>query len=572
MTSHLTLGDETKPSSGARLRLLCVPLLLLALATAGGAFAAPRPVLGANVDLTFLDPAARAETLDRLAAAGVTSIRIPLDWNKVEPRPGAFTWKAFDAAVASAQARGMDVVMVLGPCADWAVNPAWQVPRDQRSNSLPKSPSLWRKYVKAAVTHFRKSVHCWQVREQPNGRNFRGARSEYLALLDSAAREIRTLDPQSRVIVPEAGSLDIGGVDRFLSSASAGSAQVLGVYLGTDPSREMLPWAVLANEIVPSRNTGAKPIWVLGLDSGAPAASCQTDYLLSWAFGAERCYLPAAAVDQEWTRPLLELEYVGFASPAPGAWVLFFSGSGGALAIAWGPAGTAICPPTIPVSTAGAQADGSAAAAMPSAPAALPIGPRPAAIPAAGWSARPGPPTRTDVLASRGCADLSAVPLVYMDLSMPDHPEFGLANRSMRSLAGGACVEEARQGRTCVRTQLSSQVELDNPWVYFDVDDSWLYFDRGRSKVTITVECEGSYVGARKLGFNILYDSTTGYRFTPWRWVEPGQQWRSYRVELDDVNFANRDGWDFRINTKGSVQDMWVSAVALERRELSAGD
>ncbi len=97
------------------------------------------------------------------------------------------------------------------------------------------------------------------------------------------------------------------------------------------------------------------------------------------------------------------------------------------------------------------------------------------------------------------------------------------------------------------------------------MDDAWLYFDRGKTRLAITVECEGSWMGEKKLGFNLLYDSTTGYRFTPWQWVDPGYGWHSYRVILDDVNFANRDGWDFRINAKGSKHDLWVCSVTVEK-------
>jgi hypothetical protein len=106
----------------------------------------------------------------------------------------------------------------------------------------------------------------------------------------------------------------------------------------------------------------------------------------------------------------------------------------------------------------------------------------------------------------------------------------------------------------------------DNPWIYFDVDDRWLYFDQGKTPVAITVECDGSFLGKQKLGFNIIYDSVSGYRFTPWQWVDAGAGWRRYRVELNDVNFANRSGYDFHINAKGSKQDLWVASVTVEKR------
>jgi len=97
------------------------------------------------------------------------------------------------------------------------------------------------------------------------------------------------------------------------------------------------------------------------------------------------------------------------------------------------------------------------------------------------------------------------------------------------------------------------------------VDDRWLYLARGRTPVAITVECEGSNLGEKALGFNIMYDSTTGYRFTPWQWVAPAPGLHRYQVELRDVSFGDRDGYDFRINVKGSREDLWVTSVTVEK-------
>jgi len=564
-----------KPSGAARLRLFLGCLLLAVACQPREALAGIRPVLGANIDLAALSGAQRAAALDRLAAAGVTSVRMELDWNRVEPKPGEFVWGAFDAAVSDARARKIAVVLVLGPCASWAVNPSWQVPADQKPRSVPKSVELWRRYVKASVLHFRDRVHCWQVREQPNARNLRGTRSDYLSLLDSATRLIRSLDPKAIMIAPEAGFLDVGGIDRFAASPSGRAADVIGVYLPADPSRMTLPWAVLSQEVLGSPEASPrKPVWVLGAQEGASADACAIGYLLAWVFGADRCYLPADAVNAEWTRPLRDLAYEGYTSPAPGAWMLFFAGPSGPAAIAWSATATAIAPPApaLPTVEGAAAAGEDAAVALPaSSPApSVAIGPRFTVIPAAEWQTlmRPGAPTRSDVLAARGTADLANLPMVYLDCSMAEHPEFGLYNRALRSLGGGACLEEERQGRSCLRTCMTYRQEemaQDSPWLYFDVDDSWLYFDRGNTKLVVTIECEGSYLGAEKLGLNLVYDSTTGYRFTRWQWVGPGYDWRSYRVVLDDVNFSNRDGWDFRINAKGSVQDLWVSAVTIEK-------
>lgn len=593
MTDLLHVSRKAKPRSSARLRFSFAAAFCAAALLGGGAlFASPPPILGANVDLSLMDADERSKVLDRLAGAGVSSIRMQLDWNRVEPEPGTFQWTDFDDAVNAAAARGLEVVLVLGPCAEWAVNPAWEVPREQRCSSVPQSQDAWRAYVKAAVSHFRNRVRFWQVRRQPTARNFRGARREYTTLLESAAQAARAIDPTVKILVPEGGNLDIAAADLFIQSGNCQFADVLGVYAPSSLSLLPLPWAVLTQEVLgrcdPERR---RPIWLLGGEETIPPAAWQAHYLMAWAFGAERCYLPPDAIDQEWTRPLANLSYKGFLAPGPGVWALVFDdATGGSKVALWSAAerelpAEAICPvlpddddaddtPPIPP-----EAENAPNETVSETPPAIRVGSRPLWMSGVDCAdrLRPGSPTRADVLASREGLDFGAVPVVYMDLALPELPEFGLYNRKLRGLRGGANIEEARSGRTCLRTSMTyrrGEEEQDNPWMYFDVDDRWLYFDRGATRLALTVECEGSFRGAKKLGLNIVFDSTTGYRFTPWQWVDSGYGWRRYRFEISDASFANRDGYDFRINTKGSKQDLYVCSVTVEKlpAEASASD
>ena len=573
-----------KPSPTARLRLLrrgrSLVWMLAALAAAS-IRASAAPAIGAYLDLAGMPARAQADELARLVDSGVTTLRMPLDWNRVEPKPTRFTWKADDTAVNAARARKLDIVLVLGPNAVWAVDPAWQVPAKERRYSLPKNIKVWERYVRQAAMHFKGRVRSWQVREQPNARNFRGARSEYLRVVASAARALRAVDPSANIIVPEAGALDIAEMDRICSSDYKASCYILGAYLpsANGPSETALAWAVVSSKTC-SVATAHKPVWVLGADSAISADSWMEQYLLASAYGSPRFYMPAAAVDKSWASVLSQLRYSGHLRLGPDVWALVYEDASGPVVAAWsdGDGGTMVPAGDLaPIADADAVRQAAtpggepgSAVAMDGGTTKLRLNHRPTLIRGLNTAAvaHSGAPRPEDVLAGRPAMAPDPAAPVSVDYGRSDSPERGLYNRSLRNRVGGHVAEEMHNGRMCLRTKIYSgpgEAELDNPWIYFDVDDRWLYFAQGKTPVAITIECEGSSAGEEKLGFNIWYDSTTGYRFSPWQWVAAGSDWKRYRVELPDISFADRYGYDFRINIKGSTQDVWISSVTVEK-------
>ena len=563
--------QAAKPAPMARLRFVlmgfCVALNLFVASRL--CLASPPPVLGANLDLAAIGTEEWDALLDRLVQAGVSSIRVPLNWNQVQPQRDQFEWALFDSAVEAAVQRDLSVVFILGPCADWAVDPTWEVPESQKRYSVPQSLRDWRSYVRTAVERYRGKVGFWQVRKQPNSRNFRGARREYLALLQVAAEEIERAAPEARLIVPESGRLDLAGIQSILGSRTCHFVDAIGVYVGDNLDQLMLQWAVLTGDALETCDSERDmPIWVLGAGEKTLSSDMwHIHYLIAWAFGAECVFMPPEAIYREWTTAYAGLEYVGFWNPAPTAWVFAYHGASENVALGWAARETDIpedahlsIPSVLHTETASNR----------DCERIVKLGIQPTRVPFERVRERisPGAPNRDVVISARGTVDYAGLPMIYADFSMPEMAEFGLSNRALRTLRGGAVVERSRSGRTCLATQITyrrGEEDKDNPWIYFDVDNGWLYFDRGQSKLAITVECEGGYMGKRKLGFNILYDSVKGYRFTPWQWVDPGYGWHRYRFVIDDADFANRDGYDFRINAKGSKQDLHVCAVSVER-------
>jgi hypothetical protein len=147
--------------------------------------------------------------------------------------------------------------------------------------------------------------------------------------------------------------------------------------------------------------------------------------------------------------------------------------------------------------------------------------------------------------------------------------EQGLYNTRFREWPGGRLLESTEGDKKVLVTTSSLGATVseddrkkDNPWYYFDVDDRFLYHNKGA--VVITVTCQGTSKPAMS-GFNIYYDAGTRRKFSPWQWIDQGKdQWFSYRIVLPDAWFANKDGYDFRINTKGSKDPVYLTRVEVE--------
>jgi hypothetical protein len=131
--------------------------------------------------------------------------------------------------------------------------------------------------------------------------------------------------------------------------------------------------------------------------------------------------------------------------------------------------------------------------------------------------------------------------------------EHGLYNQRFRALPAGALVPVTVDGVDAVRTEPAK----DAVYVYLDVDHSYAYFVDGREELIVTVEVHRAKA-ANQVGFNILYDSVTGYRFTSWQWIESGTGWAKYAVRLTDAAFSSAWGWDLAVNGAGDKKEPLV--------------
>jgi len=423
---------------------------------------------------------------------GIGWVRLPLDWNRVQPVRGAFDWSAYDELAAAARARQMEVVFVLGPTAQWASRAPLSEPEKDRIWKMPRDWADWQEYVRAAVSHFRGRVRFWQIWEGFDFSHFRAPASQIAVLARLTHEAAKAADPDCSLLLPETGGIDLGWIDWLRTTETWKYFDVLALrpFEQEEPDSLLIPLAALQSEILTKGY--AKKVWIVGRARGlSPGAGNGSEervarfYSVAFACGVDRVF---------W--PLL---------PSPGR----LEKQQIAQSVSYREAALRMLEPVGEMRKA----------------------------------------------------------VFGMNLSPR---ESGLYNARFRNWPGGRLVERAIGERRALGTRMQASLltpeerEKDNPWFYFDVDDRFLFFTKGRVPIAITVECLGANA-PKQAGFNIYYDAGARHRFSRWQWIEPGEhQWFTYRIVLSDACFANKDGYDFRINAKGSKEDVYISRVEVE--------
>jgi Beta-galactosidase len=187
-----------------RLALAAVGLLLLAATPAWGERPAPpRSFFG-------VVPQGQLDASDFGQMRGVVgTLRIPVIWAQVEPRPGSFDFARLDRVVASAAESGVRVLpFVYG-------TPVWLAADPARPPLGSVGRSAWAGFLRVLVRRYgpggelwhgsstRLPIREWQIWNEPNFLLFwrpRPSPGGYARLLGVSARAIRSADPSARIV------------------------------------------------------------------------------------------------------------------------------------------------------------------------------------------------------------------------------------------------------------------------------------------------------------------------------------------------------------------------------------
>ena len=139
----------------------------------------------------------RAAAFDRLRELGVTWLRVPVIWDRVE-REG---WGQVDSLVDAARAEGFEVQLNLIPPAPASAT------GDRRPGVFRPRADAFGEFARVAAGRYRSRVRRWSIWNEPNLVNWlrpvREMPELYRALWDAGYRAIRSVAPDAQVLIGE---------------------------------------------------------------------------------------------------------------------------------------------------------------------------------------------------------------------------------------------------------------------------------------------------------------------------------------------------------------------------------
>lgn len=128
--------------------------------------------------------------LDTIEAGGYTWVRQRFPWSEIEPAPGEFDWERWDAIVAEAVERGLQIIPVLDSPPDWA--------------GMPPDPEAFARFAGTFANHYLAQMVYYEIWHNPNLGDAWGGQADpygYTELLAHASEAIRAADPDARILL-----------------------------------------------------------------------------------------------------------------------------------------------------------------------------------------------------------------------------------------------------------------------------------------------------------------------------------------------------------------------------------
>jgi polysaccharide biosynthesis protein PslG len=151
---------------------------------------------GAAMQWVSLDDIDR--TLDAVSKTSASWLRVLVDWSRIEPAKGQYSWDHVDAVVNAARARNLKVLAVIAYTPEWARAPG------SYFTAPPLNAADYGDFSAQTVRRYVDRVSSWELWNEPNLPLFFGLTAKngvrYTELLKAAYPAIKAVQPSSTVV------------------------------------------------------------------------------------------------------------------------------------------------------------------------------------------------------------------------------------------------------------------------------------------------------------------------------------------------------------------------------------
>ncbi|GAB3994217.1 cellulase family glycosylhydrolase [Nocardioides marmoraquaticus] len=149
--------------------------------------------------LPWMSASRRAAALDDVVALGARWVRMDLSWSGLQPAgPDSWSWAPYDAAIADARARGLEVLLILDYTPRWAQEPTCTA----GEFCPPADPAAYGRYAGAVAARYAPhGVTSFEIWNEPNLPFFWTDPDprDYREVLLAGTRSILAAAPQAKV-------------------------------------------------------------------------------------------------------------------------------------------------------------------------------------------------------------------------------------------------------------------------------------------------------------------------------------------------------------------------------------
>ncbi|MBN8526441.1 MAG: beta-galactosidase, partial [Planctomycetes bacterium] len=157
-------------------------------------------------------PPIQEREMQTASQIGIGTMRIGVDWNGLEPKPGEWKWERLDALLDLTEKYRMQVQTGLSFCAMHGATPATMAAYEQAaaekrknawhiwSRNMPREDA-WRTYVRAIAERYKDRIAIWEVWNEPDLEGFwKGSTDDYIRLLRMSHEELKRVKPDAVVM------------------------------------------------------------------------------------------------------------------------------------------------------------------------------------------------------------------------------------------------------------------------------------------------------------------------------------------------------------------------------------